>query len=61
MAKEVSIHITANNLTDSEYEKLIVALESVADEIKATSDVSIIAHVDNEKEVHQALKSKVSQ
>ena len=29
MSKEVRIHITANNLTDAEYQKLIAVLESI--------------------------------
>ena len=58
MVKEVRIHITANNLTDLEYEKLIAALESVTDEIKSGSEESIITRIENEKGIHQALKSK---
>ena len=57
MAKEVCIYITATNLTDSEYEKLLSALESIADDIKATSDEPIITRIENEKSVRQALKS----
>ena len=60
MAKEVGIHITANNLPDSEYKKLIAALESVVDKIKSGSEEPIIIRIENEKMGHQALALKVS-
>ena len=60
MGKEVRIHLTANNLTESEYEKLIAALESVTDYIKVTSEEPIITWIENEKLAGQALKSPAS-
>ena len=60
MSKEVRIHITASNLTDAEYEKLIAALESIADDIKITSDEPFLTHIENDKAVRQKIKSKTS-
>ena len=60
MGKEVRIHLTANNLTESEYEKLITALEGVTDYIKVTSEEPIITRIENEKSADQALKSPAS-
>ena len=60
MAKEVRIHITSNNLTESEYEKLIAALEDVTDYIKNTSKDPIITRIETEQSVRPALKSRAS-
>lgn len=60
MGKEVRIHLTANNLTESEYEKLIATLEGVPDYIKVTSEEPIITLIENEKSAGQTLKSPAS-